>query len=88
VIVLPRILRRGASSWNEQIEVVEISGQVLDVRSARVVHRMGLRHRGVVVFVCDREGRFLLQRRSAKRDVYPSVMEVPGEHCMPNETFR
>lgn len=55
----------------EVFDVVDENDQVLEQRTRGEVHRLGLRHRAVHIFVFNRRGEVFLQRRSHLKDVSP-----------------
>ncbi len=56
---------------SEVFDVVDENDQVLEQRTRGEVHRLGLRHRAVHIFVFNRRGEVFLQRRSHLKDVSP-----------------
>lgn len=62
----------------------KITGQAL--RSA--VHRQGLQHRGVHVFLFNERGEMLIQKRSADRAASPSLLDCSvSEHVKAGESY-
>ncbi len=55
----------------EIFDVVNEADEVIGQASRHDVHRKGLRHRAVHVFVCNEQGELFLQRRSRWKDVHP-----------------
>lgn len=55
----------------EIFDVVDENDQVLRTASRHDVHKQGLRHRAVHIFVFNRRGELFLQRRSRWKDVHP-----------------
>ncbi len=61
---------------NEELfDVVNEHDQVVDRRSRREVHRLGLRHRAVHVLVFNHRGEIFLQQRSIKKDRQPGLWD-------------
>jgi 16S rRNA (adenine1518-N6/adenine1519-N6)-dimethyltransferase len=58
-------------SSEEVFDVVDELDQVIETRTRGEVHRLGLRHRAVHVFVFNRRGELFLQQRSHLKDVAP-----------------
>ena len=56
---------------SEIFDVVDQNDQVVEQRTRGEVHRLGLRHRAVHVFVFNRRGELFLQQRSHLKDVSP-----------------
>ncbi|MCE7861474.1 MAG: NUDIX hydrolase, partial [Chloroflexi bacterium CFX2] len=52
---------------DEQLDVVNDKDEVIGQASRSDVHRRGLQHRGVHVFLFDAQGEMLIQKRSADR---------------------
>lgn len=55
----------------EVFDVVDEQDQVVEQRTRGEVHRLGLRHRAVHLFVFNRRGEVFLQQRSHLKDVSP-----------------
>ncbi len=72
----------------ERFDVVDARDRVIDVQTRREVHRLGLRHRSVSVFVTDSAGRLLIQRRSMTKDEYPGRWSPSASgHVASGETY-
>lgn len=56
----------------EWFDVVDEQDRVVGAAPRREVHARGLLHRAVHALVLDRDGRVLLQKRSATKDMYPN----------------
>lgn len=56
---------------DERFDVVDTQDAVIDVKSRSEVHREGLRHRAIHVFVFNAAGEIFLQRRSMTKDTAP-----------------
>ena len=63
--------RHPASPGEELFDVVDCEDRVVGQQVRRVVHREGLLHRAVHIWLFDDEGRLLLQMRSASKDQFP-----------------
>ncbi|MEM7078175.1 MAG: NUDIX domain-containing protein [Pseudomonadota bacterium] len=71
----------------EEFEVFDHAGVLLGLQARSTVHRVGLWHRSSQVFVFDDQGRLLLQRRVAHKDLYPNLWDYSvGEHLQPGES--
>lgn len=57
----------------ELFDVVDSSNNVIGVKPRSEVHRLGLRHRAVHVFVFRPDGRMLIHLRTASKVEFPSV---------------
>ena len=62
-----------AQSPDEIFDVVDEADNVIEQRTRGEVHRLGLLHRAVHIFVFNSDGQLLLQKRSAAKDEYPST---------------
>ena len=56
---------------DERFDVVDAQDVVIDVKSRAEVHREGLRHRAIHIFVFNAAGEIFLQRRSMTKDTAP-----------------
>ena len=72
---------------NEWFEVVDETGTVIGCARRAICHRTpALLHRVVHVIVMDVAGRFLLQKRSMRKDIQPGKWDMSvGGHVMPGE---
>jgi len=59
----------------ERFDVVDEDDRVVGTASRAEVHRDGLLHRAVHVFVINRRGELLLQKRSRLKDAHPGVWD-------------
>ncbi|MFO1435959.1 MAG: NUDIX domain-containing protein [Gammaproteobacteria bacterium] len=59
----------------EIFAVVDEFDQVIDYRPRSVVHRLGLRHRAVHVWVYNPQGEVLLQKRSVRKECFPGLWD-------------
>ncbi|MFP3867069.1 MAG: NUDIX hydrolase [Desulfobacteraceae bacterium] len=72
----------------EKLEVVNRKNLVVGQASRRQIHRLGLMHRSVHIFVFDARGRLYLQRRSAQKDQYPGHWDSSAAgHVDPGESY-
>ncbi len=72
----------------ESFQTYDENGAFLELVPRTVVHREGLWHRAVNVFLFRRDGRLLIQRRSPDKDVCPGVWDLSvAEHLMPGEEY-
>jgi len=77
--------------WNrpdEILAVVDANDREIGGERRDVIHARDLLHRAVHVFVFGRDGRLLLQQRSAQKDTYPLHWECVGGHLSPGEKYR
>lgn len=72
----------------EWLEEVDESDRVVGRHPRREIHRLGLRHRSVHIFLFDLKGRLFLQRRSMRKDVHPGAWDTSAAgHVDPGETY-
>lgn len=65
------------------------TGQALELRPRSEVHRLGLWHKAVQVFVYRSTGELLLQQRAADKDLHAGHWDASvGEHLQPGETYQ
>ena len=73
---------------NELLDVVDNDDIVIGREMRSVVHRRGLQHRGIHVFLFTPEGRLLIQRRSKDRGTSPSLLDCSvSEHVQTGEDY-
>lgn len=72
----------------EYFDLVDEDDRVVGRELRSVVHRKGLLHRAVYVWVFRLDGRLLIQRRSAAKKIGPSQWDLSvAEHLQPGESF-
>lgn len=72
----------------EQFEIFDETGQPCGLALRGRVHREGLWHRSVNVFLFRSDGRLLLQRRHESKDVCPGAWDISvAEHLKPGESY-
>ena len=72
----------------ELFETFDADGRALGLVPRNEVHRRGLWHRASNVFLFDSRGALYLQRRAARKDVWPNAWDLSvGEHLQPGESF-
>ena len=64
-------LKTSKGSEEEWFDVVNTKDEVIDAKTRAEVHRLGLRHRAIHVFVFNAAGELFLQRRSMNKDSAP-----------------
>eukprot|EP01117_Protostelium_nocturnum_P012701 TRINITY_DN4685_c0_g1_i2.p1 TRINITY_DN4685_c0_g1~~TRINITY_DN4685_c0_g1_i2.p1 ORF type:complete len:176 (+),score=61.46 TRINITY_DN4685_c0_g1_i2:153-680(+) len=73
----------------EVFEICDESNQTIGTEVRSKVHKEGILHRAVNVFVFDSKGRILIQKRSETKDVCPNLWDLScAEHLKPGETYR
>jgi isopentenyl-diphosphate delta-isomerase len=64
-------------------------GEPLGLVPREIVHQEGLWHRAVNVFLFRSDGRLVVQRRAAAKDVCPGAWDLSvAEHLQPGEDYR
>ncbi|MBW2978619.1 NUDIX domain-containing protein [Candidatus Woesearchaeota archaeon] len=72
----------------EILPVVNKKDELVDESPREICHAKGLRHRAVHIFIFNKKGEILLQKRSADKDEYPSYYEASvSGHVLKNETY-
>ena len=73
---------------DEWLDVVDAEDGVIGQESRLEVHRRGLRHRGVHVFLFNDRGELLVQQRGAQRETSPSALDCSvSEHVRAGEDY-
>ncbi len=72
----------------ELFEIIDESGKVIGTEKRSIVHKKGLLHKEVDVFVLDKDGKIFVQQRSFQKDIGPGLWDVSAaEHLKPGENF-
>jgi isopentenyl-diphosphate Delta-isomerase len=72
----------------ELFDIFDDAGRPIGQAPRAEVHRRGLWHRSVNVYLFRSDGRLLLQRRHPDKDVCPGMWDLSvGEHLQPGETY-
>jgi len=73
---------------DELLDIVNDEDIVTGQEMRSVVHRLGLQHRGVHVFLFAPDGKLLAQKRSRDRAQYPSALDCSvSEHVKAGEGY-
>ena len=73
---------------DELLDIVNDEDIVTGQELRSTVHRLGLQHRGVHVFLFTRDGKMLVQKRSADRAASPSMLDCSvSEHVKAGESY-
>jgi isopentenyldiphosphate isomerase len=73
----------------ELLDIVDDNDIVLGREPRSTVHKVGLQHRGVHVFLFTTDGKMLVQKRSADRASSPSMLDCSvSEHVKAGESYR
>jgi isopentenyl-diphosphate delta-isomerase type 1 len=72
----------------EIFDVVNEQDEVIGQERRSEVHRLGLRHRAVHMFVFNAKGELFLQKRSMSKDTFPGVWDSSSSgHLDTGETY-
>ncbi len=72
---------------DELLETYDDQDQPLGLMRRHEVHKLGIWHRSVSIFLFDSKGNLYLQRRSSTKDVAPGIWDVSvAEHLIPGES--
>lgn len=73
---------------DELLDIVNDEDIVIDQQMRSTVHQLGLQHRGAHVFLFTRDGKMLVQKRSADRVASPSALDCSvSEHVKAGESY-
>ncbi len=73
---------------DELLDIVNDEDIVTGQEMRSTVHQLGLQHRGVHVFLFTRDGKMLVQKRSADRAASPSLLDCSiSEHVKAGESY-
>jgi len=74
---------------DELLDVVNDNDMVIAQEMRSIVHRHGLQHRGVHVFLVTSEGRLLVQQRGRHQVAFPLALDCSvSEHVKAGENYR
>ena len=72
---------------HELLEIVDESNRVIGIRERSEIHRQGLWHRSVHIFIFNSRGEIYLQKRSPRKDQYPEHWDSSAAgHLIPGES--
>jgi len=72
----------------EYFDIIDENNEVVGQEARRIVHKTGLWHRGVHVFLFTPDGRLLVQKRSKTRDTFPGRLDCSvSEHLKVGESY-
>lgn len=72
----------------EQLAVIDARGRTVGWAGRQTVHRLGLRHQAVHIFVVDSQERLYLQQRQLTKDQYPGHWDsAAAGHLAPGEDY-
>jgi isopentenyldiphosphate isomerase len=73
---------------DEYFDVVNEDNVVVRQELRSIVHRTGLWHRGMNIFLFTRDGKLLVQKRSRDKDTFPSALDCSvSEHVKAGEEY-
>jgi len=73
---------------DEYFDIVNERNEIVGQEKRQVVHKTGLWHRGVHVFLFTPDRKLLIQKRSQTRDKFPGTLDCSvSEHLKPGESF-
>jgi isopentenyl-diphosphate delta-isomerase type 1 len=73
---------------DELLDIVNNEDIATGQEMRSTVHQLGLQHRGVHVFLFTRDGKILVQKRSADRATSPSALDCSvSEHVKAGESY-
>jgi isopentenyldiphosphate isomerase len=73
---------------DELLDIVNDEDKVIGQQMRSTTHQLGLQHRGVHVFLFAPDGKMLVQKRSADRTQYPSLLDCSvSEHVKAGESY-
>ncbi len=71
-----------------QLNIVNENDEVIGKESRENIHKMGLLHREVHVWIYNDKGEILFQKRAADKDTYPGLLDASaGGHVEPGESY-
>ena len=74
---------------DELLDIVNDKDMVTHQELRSTVHKLGLQHRGAHVFLFTKDGKMLVQKRSADRASSPSMLDCSvSEHVKAGEGYR
>ncbi len=77
-----------ANTDMEILEFVDVNDHVVGTATRAEIHRRGLMHRAVHIFVFNDRGQIYLQRRSDTKDRHPSKLDSSAAgHVDPGESY-
>jgi len=76
------------STDNEILEIVDSDDNVIGTANRAELHRLGLMHRAVHIFVFNEAGEIYVQRRSEAKDRHPGKFDSSAAgHVDPGESY-
>lgn len=70
----------------ELVAAIDQDGKPLQAQYSRTeAHRKGIWHRSVSIFVLNRYGEILIERRSDHKDLFPGFYDIVGGHLQPGQ---
>ncbi len=76
------------STDNEILEIVDSQDNIIETATRAEIHRLGLMHRAVHIFLFNSAGEIYVQRRSAAKDRHPGKLDSSASgHVDPGESY-
>ncbi len=86
--MIVRPVTKTAATDNEILEITDENDRVTGTARRADIHRLGLMHRAVHVFLFNGAGEIYVQRRSPDKDRFPSVLDSSAAgHTDPGESY-
>jgi len=63
-------------TMSEKLDIVNEEDEIVDVKTRKEAHNSGLRHRSVMFFVLNNDGKLLMTQRSEDKRFYPGHWSV------------
>lgn len=77
-----------SSTDHELLDVVDFEDRKIGTATRGEIHSKGLIHRAIHVILCNRQGHFLQQKRSNKKDRFPGWWDISvGGHVNSGELY-
>jgi len=72
----------------QKLNIIDEEGKIMDEESRENVHRKGLLHREIHIWIYNKKKEVLLQKRSMTKDVYPGLLDASvGGHVDLNDDY-
>ena len=76
------------STDNEILEIIDSDDKVIGTATRAEIHRLGLMHRAVHIFVFNSAGEIYVQKRSESKDRHPGKLDSSAAgHVDPGESY-
>jgi len=76
------------SDYQEKLDIVDENDNIIGEDTRENVHKKGLLHREIHVWIYNDKGEILFQKRSHNKDTFPGLLDVSvGGHVERGETY-